>query len=161
MMNEATINGVRMRFTFTETDDYSSFSPITQAWGVCFDSKGSIIIGKPIHHPIWMLPGGTIEHGETPEECLVREVDEEVSCTVKKYSLLGVQKVEYPNGEEEPHYQLRYACLVDVNTLTPDPAIDSVWKVKFIPAPELNDYLKWNNVGDKLTELAQEWYQSL
>ena len=36
------------------------------------------------------LPGGGIEHEETPEEALIREVKEEVNGTVKKYELFSV-----------------------------------------------------------------------
>ena len=36
------------------------------------------------------LPGGGIEHEETPEEALIREVKEEVNGTVRKYELFSV-----------------------------------------------------------------------
>lgn len=157
LTNEATLDGVRMRFTLYETDDHSSFSPKTQAYGICFTPEGKVLVGKADHHPFWLLPGGTIED-ETPEECLIREVDEEMSCDVTEFQLLGVQRVEYPDEDKEAHYQLRYACLVNVNELTVDPASGALWTVKHIPIDELNSYLKWGVVGDRLVVLAKEWF---
>lgn len=38
----------------------------------------------------WELPGGKLDHGETPEECVVREVSEESAIDVRCGSLLDV-----------------------------------------------------------------------
>ena len=39
------------------------------------------------------LPGGTIEHGERPEDTLKREIKEELNNEVKKYSLFDAESV--------------------------------------------------------------------
>lgn len=35
----------------------------------------------------WIMPGGKIEAGETPEDALVREIQEELACNLDKESL--------------------------------------------------------------------------
>ncbi len=38
----------------------------------------------------WIVPGGKCEGGESPEECVVREVQEEVGLTLLKVNLRGI-----------------------------------------------------------------------
>ena len=45
----------------------------------------------------WEFPGGKIEPGETPEQCIVREIKEELDTDVKAERILGVVDYDYPN----------------------------------------------------------------
>lgn len=57
------------------------------------------------HTGSWTLPGGGIDHGESPHEAVAREVHEETGLAVTVGALLGVHDVHFsgtaPNGRVE------------------------------------------------------------
>ena len=55
--------------------------------------KGVVLIGSTVvlvrnDRDEWELPGGRLEPGETPEQCVVREVNEELGITVVAEQLI-------------------------------------------------------------------------
>ena len=44
----------------------------------------------------WEIPGGKLESGETPEECIVCEIREELATEVRAERILGVVDYDYP-----------------------------------------------------------------
>jgi 8-oxo-dGTP diphosphatase len=95
----------------------------------------------------WELPGGKVEPGESPERALVREVAEELGCTVTVTGTLAgeapigdtmvlrVLTAELTDGQPAPHEHdairwLGAAELDSVDWLAPDrPFLDQLRKV--------------------------------
>lgn len=45
--------------------------------------EGKILLSRETKEDLWMIPGGGLEEGETPEECCIRETEEETGIVVK------------------------------------------------------------------------------
>lgn len=98
------------------------------------------------------LPGGKTEPGETVEQTLVREVDEEIKAKVVFWQPLGYQEVI--DSDNKKSYQLRvYAKLVIEEEFINDPG-GSVSGYSLVPIRDLNQHIKWGNVGDRLVDMV-------
>lgn len=55
--------------------------------------EGKVVLERQYRHPvgewIWEIPAGTIEEGESPEECAIREMEEETGYEVESIERLG------------------------------------------------------------------------
>jgi len=69
-----------------------SVSPTLAASAACFRG-GKVLIAKRIRPPLWSLPGGRIEPGETPEAAAMRELLEETGVEAEIVALAGEREV--------------------------------------------------------------------
>ena len=76
-------------------------SPLLVSAGI-IHRDGRILVGqrRPAdRHPLkWEFPGGKVEYGETPQEALVRELQEELRIEATVGSELARYEHEYPSG---------------------------------------------------------------
>lgn len=52
--------------------------------------------GYGAYKDYWEFPGGKIEAGETPEEALIREINEELATTIQPERFLMTVEYDYP-----------------------------------------------------------------
>ena len=62
---------------------------------------------------LWEFPGGKIEEGEKPEAALIREIEEELNCTIKVEKLLVDHTHEYPDLKVR---LITYLCSIESGT---------------------------------------------
>ena len=73
--------------------------------GVLVERDGKLLLHrrKGEHGPgTWSTAGGHLEYGETPEECAIREVWEEVGVVVSKVAFMGITNDVF--AETARHY---------------------------------------------------------
>lgn len=96
------------------------------------------------------LPGGGIEAGETLDEAVNREVEEELNMKVLSWMPLGYQKVT--NSQGDVTHQLRaYGVLEKIDDFTNDPG-GSVIGYELIDINDLNSHINYGEVGDFLVK---------
>ena len=79
---------------------------IIRVTAAIIEKDGKILIAKRkqndnLFSGFWEFPGGKIEEGETPEECMARELKEELDIEVEVGELIKSSKHQYPHGEFE------------------------------------------------------------
>ena len=90
---------------------------------------------KDINKNKWLGVGGRFEEGESPEECIVREVKEETGLTLKKYQLRGI--VTYISNRWETEYMYVFTATEFEGNIIECDEGDSEWiekeKVNTLP----------------------------
>jgi ADP-ribose pyrophosphatase YjhB (NUDIX family) len=83
------------------------------AEGVCVTTDGGIVVISP-DGAIWDLPAGRPEPGESWEQTLRRELDEEACATVVEARLLGFTRGQCVTGPERGRVLVRSVWRADV-----------------------------------------------
>lgn len=73
---------------------------------------------------LWEFPGGKIEPGESPEECLIRECREELEINIEIDALFAHTSYSYP--EREIEFLFFRASMIDG-----------------VPLPSVHNCIKW------------------
>ena len=149
-------DGVEYIFEYSDTDSFDMlpYEQCRQTYGVCF-YEDQLVIGFGGKKHAWGLIGGTIEEGETFEQTLAREIQEESNMEVLSALPIGYQKVTN-NRDKGVIYQLRYACKVrPFGPFLSDPA-GSVTEIKLINPKDYRQYFDWGAIGERIIGRALE-----
>ena len=89
----------------------------------------------------WEFPGGKVEAGETPEEALVREIQEELNTTINVDRFLTTVDWDYPKFHLTMHCYLCTIAEGELTLLEHEAAkwltMDTIDEVNWLPADVL------------------------
>lgn len=81
-----------------------------------FDEEGRLLLHRRTDNGNWALPGGTLEMGESADQCVVREVKEETGFDVEVVRLIGIYSdpshttITYPDGNTVSYMSALFEC---------------------------------------------------
>ena len=96
----------------------------------------SVLLVKPsrgFNRGTWTLPGGFVSYGESPQEAVAREVEEEVGVPCRVGKLLGVYSFV---GKESSYTWHMFTYRVEVLEEEFHPAADEIEEVCWVPLKE-------------------------
>jgi len=95
-----------------------------------------------INHDKWIGVGGHFEHGESPEECILRETWEETGLTLTDYRFRGI--ITFDCAGQETQYLHLFTAAAWTGELTECNEGDLEW----VPKSQVYDLPIWE--GDKI-----------
>lgn len=95
-----------------------------------------------INHDKWIGVGGHFEHGESPEDCVLREVREETGYTLTSYKFRGI--VTFVYGEDTVEYMHLYTA----DGFQGEPVECDEGVLEWVPRNQIMDLDLWE--GDRI-----------
>lgn len=88
-------------------DELVEGEPFTTGWvtvASVFDESGRLLLVYDADDETWMLPGGTLQPGESLVESVVREVDEEAGVEIEPHRPHSAIEVACTDGERSDSF---------------------------------------------------------
>ncbi len=116
------------------------------------DNNGSILLTQRNDVPIWVIPGGTVEDEESPTNCVIREIKEELGVDINNPKLIA--KYSYKN---KSYAKELFMCVVNksiTKDIKPSDEVRAYRWFKTNKLPQLisiheidkvKDYISYNN----------------
>jgi mutator protein MutT len=82
---------------------------------LALNRSNELLMMKRTDNQYWGVPGGTMEPGESPEQTVIRETEEEIGVHLHNPELFGVYGGEgffyvYPSGDQVFNLSVVYLC---------------------------------------------------
>ena len=85
------------------------------------------------HAGMWEFPGGKVENGESHQQALIREINEEMGCSIEVDESLGIYRHAYTHFRVTLH---AYHCRV----ISGEPQALDASEIRWVKVNELTDY---------------------
>ena len=128
------------------------------AYGICLNADGDLLLARAAPSLTlrgrWFLPGGGVQHGETPTDSLRREIEEESGLSVELGPLVDVLSDvrTLPDGTSLHTVRLIYRVASWQGTLRPE--VDGTTDaVRWVPRGELATLPLAHYVDDVVSRL--------
>jgi ADP-ribose pyrophosphatase YjhB (NUDIX family) len=114
------------------------------------DDSGRILLVRDLDTDLWAAIGGAIEPDESPQQCAVREAEEEAGVVVRLGDILGVlggpeYRMVYPNGDQTAYVSTVFDATVVGGTPTPDGEETSEvawWSTASLPFEQMSGFTR-------------------
>ncbi len=106
-------------------------APLIGVGAVVFNDRHEILLikrGKAPNYGQWMVPGGTLEWGESLEECAVREVREETGVEIEIETFVEIIEAIQRGGADFHYVIMDFAArAVSGTPKASSDALEAVW----------------------------------
>lgn len=154
--------GNEHRFEIFVTDDFSHLQQVKQVYALVLSKDRLNVLVVKEKNGLRMLPGGTVEEGETWLDTLVREVKEETNRdvdleTVRPLFYQHAYKKNVPGDWEFLRTEIRFSVVVaNDRDFISDPDHGKIVEAVWVPIAKLEEYLEWGETTRLIKELLQE-----
>ena len=124
---------------------------------VITNKEGQIIVAQRPYSEVsyksykWEFPGGKVEENESPQEAIVREIQEELDCEIVVGDKLGELEYDYPDFKLKMNL---YLCRLKEGSM---PKALEHEQIKWI-TPEEIDALDWLEADYKILPLIKKQF---